>query len=110
MAASTSLLTAASWDSSRRSSGSRSRALKAGSAARSYPSSLGTLAPGEYGLIVTLGYFTSQARSKVKPHIRLIGGEELVDLILEHYEALDARYKSVIPLKRMYVPQPLPEN
>ncbi len=71
---------------------------------------LGNLAPGEYGLIVTLGSFTSQAKSKVKPNIRLIGSEELVDLILDHYEALDARYKSVIPLRRMYVPQPLSED
>ena len=55
---------------------------------------LGNLGVGEYGLIVTLGTFTSQAHSKVKPNIRLIGGDELVDLILDHYEDLDARYKA----------------
>jgi restriction system protein len=71
---------------------------------------LGNLAPGEFGLIVTLGTFTAQAKSKVKPNIRLIGGDDLVDLILGHYDDLDPRYKSVIPLKRMYVPQPLPED
>ncbi len=71
---------------------------------------LGNLSLGEYGLIVTLGYFTPQAKSKIKPNIRLIGGEELVDLILEHYEDLDARYKAIIPLKRIYVPQPLSET
>ena len=67
---------------------------------------LGNLSPGEYGLIVTLGYFTTQAKAKVKPNIRLIGGEELVGLILDHYEDLDAQFKTIIPLKRMYVPQP----
>lgn len=71
---------------------------------------MGNLGAGEYGLFVTLGTFAPQARQKVKSNIRLINGEELVDLILEHYEQLDSRYKRVIPLKRMYVPQPLTEE
>jgi restriction system protein len=29
----------------------------------------------------------------------------LVDLIFEHYEELDPRYKGMIPLKRVYVPE-----
>jgi restriction system protein len=71
---------------------------------------LGNLSGGEYGLIVTLGSFTKDAKSKLKPNIRLIGGDDLVDLILVHYEDLDPRYKSIIPLKRMYVPQPPPDS
>lgn len=73
---------------------------------------LGNLSPGDYGLLVTLGSYTKQAleKAQAKPHIRLIGGEELVDLVLDHYEDLDARYKSLIPLKRMYVPQPLADD
>lgn len=71
---------------------------------------LGNLAPGEYGLLVTLGSFTKDAKSKVKPNIRLIGGDELVGLVLDHYEDLEPRYKAIIPLKRMYVPQAPPEN
>lgn len=35
----------------------------------------------------------------------LIDGEELVDLILEHYEDFDSRYKGFLPLKRVYVPE-----
>lgn len=71
---------------------------------------MGNLGSGEYGLFVTLGAFAPQAKQKVKSNIRLINGEELVDLILEHYEELDSRYKRVIPLKRMYVPQPLTDE
>lgn len=71
---------------------------------------MGNLGQGEFGLFVTLGTFAPQARQKVKANIRLINGEELVDLILEHYEQLDSRYKRVIPLKQMYVPQPLAEE
>jgi restriction system protein len=71
---------------------------------------IGNLGPTEFGLFVTLGYFTPQALQKAKTNVRLIEGDELIDLILAHYEELDSRYKSLIPLKRMYVPQPLPED
>jgi restriction system protein len=36
--------------------------------------------------------------------------DEIVDLILAHYEELDSRYKGLIPLKRVYVPEPLEES
>jgi restriction system protein len=71
---------------------------------------IGNLGPTEFGLFVTLGYFTPQAWQKAKTNVRLIEGDELIDLVLAHYEELDSRYKSLIPLKRMYVPQPLPED
>lgn len=61
----------------------------------------------EHGLLVTLGTFTSQARSfaKTKANLRLIDGEELVGLILAHYEQFDSRYKGVLPLKKVYIPE-----
>jgi predicted Mrr-cat superfamily restriction endonuclease len=37
--------------------------------------------------------------------LRLIDGDELVDLIFAHYEQFDSRYKSILPLKRVYVPE-----
>jgi restriction system protein len=33
----------------------------------------------------------------------LIDGDELVELIVAHYEQFDSRYKSLLPLKRVYV-------
>ncbi len=71
---------------------------------------LGNLGPTDHGLFVTLGSFAPQARQKAGNRVRLIDGEELVDLTLAHYEDLDSRYKAVIPLKRMYVPQPPSEE
>lgn len=67
----------------------------------------GTLSPSEFGLIVTLGGFTPPARSfaKNKSALRLIDGEELVDLVLAHYEQFDSRYKGLLPLKRVYIPE-----
>jgi restriction system protein len=68
----------------------------------------GILGKGEYGLLVTLGSFTPQAKdfAKHRPEVRLIDGRDLVKLVLEHYEALDPRYKARLPLKRVYIPQP----
>jgi len=71
----------------------------------------GTVESREHGLLVTLGSFTAQARNfaRNKSNLRLIDGDELVDLILQHYEELDSRYKGLIPLKRVYVPEALEE-
>jgi len=64
---------------------------------------------GEFGLLITLGTFTSQAKSfaQGKSNLRLIDGNELVDLIFEYYEEFDSKYKGLLPLKRVYVPEPL---
>jgi restriction system protein len=67
---------------------------------------LGTLGDGEYGLFVNLGSFARGAveleRNRAK--LRLINGEAFVDLILENYSALSPRYRAMIPLKQIFVP------
>lgn len=62
----------------------------------------------EFGLVVTLGTFTTAATAfaRAKANLRLIDGDELVDLILAHYEQFDSRYKALLPLKRVFVPDP----
>ena len=69
----------------------------------------GNLGPGEFGLLITLGTFSFQAKSfgKQKPNLRLVDGGEFVEFVLEHYDQLDPRYKTMIPLKRVYIPQPI---
>ena len=69
----------------------------------------GKVAAGEFGLLVTLGIFTPQAKSfaRSKSNLRLIDGTELVDLVLKHYEEFDSRYKGLLPLKRVFVPEPI---
>jgi restriction system protein len=69
----------------------------------------GKVSHGEYGLIVTLGSFTSQAKqfARSKSNLRLIDGTDLVALVLQHYEQFDSRYKGLLPLKRVYVPEVL---
>jgi restriction system protein len=72
----------------------------------------GTLAQGEYGLFVALGGFHSNATdwAKSRNNLRLIDGPELVQLILDHYEELHPRYKALLPLTRVYIPQPVPDT
>ncbi|WP_237228808.1 restriction endonuclease [Rubinisphaera sp. JC750] len=67
----------------------------------------GKVEANEHGLLVTLGSFTSQAANfgKAKSNLRLIDGEDLVSLILTHYENFDSKYKSILPLKKVYVPE-----
>jgi restriction system protein len=73
----------------------------------------GKLAAGDHALLVTLGTFTAQAKAfeRAKSNLRLIDGQQLVDLVLEHYDKFESRYQGLIPLRRVYVPQPLePES
>lgn len=72
----------------------------------------GKVAVSEFGLLVTLGTFTNQATNfaKSKSNLRLIDGNELVDLVLEHYEEFDSRYKGLLPLRKAYIPEQLDEE
>ena len=71
----------------------------------------GKLAEREFALFVALGTFTHQARNfaRSKANLRLIDGDELVSLVLQHYEKFDSRYKGLLPLKRVFVPELLDE-
>jgi restriction system protein len=66
----------------------------------------GKVGEGEHGLLVALGIFTAQAKAfeRSKSNLRLIDGDQLVALILQHYDRFDSRYKGLLPLKRVYVP------
>lgn len=72
----------------------------------------GKIGADEFGLFVTLGTFTRQAVNFAtsKSNLRLIDGEELVNLVLEHYEAFDSRYKGLLPLKQVFIPETLDES
>ena len=67
----------------------------------------GNVEASEFGLFVTLGGFTKQAIAFAhgKANLRLVDGDDLTQLVLAHYERLDARYKGLLPLKRVYIPE-----
>jgi restriction system protein len=67
----------------------------------------GKVGNSEFGLLVTLGTFSTQAMNfaKSKGNLRLIDGDELVQLVFQHYDHFDSRYKGLLPLRRVYVPE-----
>lgn len=71
----------------------------------------GKVATGEFGVMVTLGSYSRQARdfADAKGNLRLIDGDEVVRLVLDHYEQLEPRYKGLLPLRRVYVPEAIEE-
>lgn len=66
----------------------------------------GNVATGEYGLFVAVNGFSKKARefAKSKANLRIIDGDELIDIILQYYEKLDSKYKAKIPLKNVFIP------
>ncbi|WP_374396442.1 restriction endonuclease [Sphingopyxis sp.] len=67
---------------------------------------LGTLGEGEYALFLTLGSYSRQARIRERnsPRLRLIDGEQLVEMILDHYPQMSPRFRNMLPLRQIYVP------
>jgi len=72
----------------------------------------GKVTEKEFGMFITLGKYSPHAKNfeRNKTNLRLIDGEELVSLILQHYEQFDSQYKSILPLKKLYVPEALGEE
>jgi restriction system protein len=66
----------------------------------------GTLADAELGVFIAVGGYTTPARQAAAgmPKMRLIGPEELLDLILTHYPQLPDEAKQAIPLRRVWMP------
>ena len=73
----------------------------------------GTLAPGgsELGLFVTLGSYSKDARAleRTRSDLRLVSGDDVVDLIAENYEQLDPKWQRLIQLRRVFVVDEDPE-
>jgi restriction system protein len=43
--------------------------------------------------------------AKSKDSLRLIDGDELVQLVFQYYDQFDSRCKGLLPLGRVYVPE-----
>ncbi|WBY17531.1 restriction endonuclease [Erythrobacteraceae bacterium WH01K] len=72
---------------------------------------IGTLGEGEFGLFVTLSSYSRPARlrERTAPRLRLLDGEDFVELLQEHYPKLSPRYRTMIPLRQIYIPDLIPE-
>lgn len=66
----------------------------------------GHVESSEFGLFVTLGAFTPDARrfERSKRNLRLIDGNALVELIFSHYPQFQPKYQVLLPLRQIYIP------
>lgn len=65
----------------------------------------GTQGPGELAIFATLGSYSRDAIAieRQRPGIRLLSGEDIVTLVLDHYTKLPERWRAVIPLTPVLV-------
>ncbi len=66
----------------------------------------GVLTEGEKGLFVSTGGFTTEGKNEARKtsNITLMDADEFVKQLIEHYEKLDSDYKSIIPLRKVWLP------
>ena len=68
---------------------------------------LGGRKPGDKCLYVSTGGFSKDARyeaDRASVAVRLLDLRDLRQLVVEHYDTLDAETKALVPLKRLYWP------
>jgi len=68
---------------------------------------LGALRSGDNGLYVSTGGFTRDATletERSRESVALLDRDSFIQLMLEHYEALDPEYKARVPLRKVWVP------
>lgn len=73
---------------------------------------IGTLSQNEAGLFVTLGSFSADAVAleRERQNLRLFSGADVTNLTLAHYDALPARWRGRMPLRRVLVVDRDPED
>lgn len=66
----------------------------------------GTLAENELGLFIAVGGFTGPGRQVAAgmPRMRLLGADDLVELILDHYTNLADEAREALRLRRVWMP------
>lgn len=74
--------------------------------AKEFRAFMSVLNPGDVGVFVTLGGFTSDAESEARTsetrRITLIDLGDLFDLWVEHYDRIPANDRRLLPLKPVY--------
>ncbi len=67
----------------------------------------GKIMEKDFGLFVSAAGFNKRARdfASSKRNLKLIDSDELVELVYKHYPQLDAKYKGLIPLRQVYIPE-----
>jgi restriction endonuclease len=71
----------------------------------------GKVSEKDFGLFVSAGGFNKRALDFAfsKRNLKLINGNALVELVYKYYPKLDGKYKGMIPLRSVYIPETLTE-
>ena len=71
----------------------------------------GKVSEKDFGLFVSVGGFNKRAHDFCfgKRNLKLIDGDELVELVYKYYDRLDGKYKGIFPLRKVYIPETLSE-
>ena len=71
----------------------------------------GKVSEKDFGLFVSVGGFNKRAHDFCfgKRNLKLIDGDELVELVYKYYDRLDGKYKGMFPLRKVYIPETLSE-
>ncbi|HUO55598.1 MAG TPA: restriction endonuclease, partial [Rhodoblastus sp.] len=66
----------------------------------------------DVGIFITTGGYTAAAHNfaGAKGNLKLVDGVEFVSLIEKYYDGLDLKFRKQIPLRRMLVPDVLPDE
>lgn len=69
----------------------------------------GKVSDKDFALCVAVGGFNKHARdfAHLKRNLKLIDGDELVELVYKYYDQLDGKYKGIIPLRKVFIPETL---
>lgn len=72
----------------------------------------GNIGNAEDGLSVTLGTFTKQAVAFARDtsNLRLIGSKQRVELVLQRFGQLDAKYTGILPSRSEYLPEAIEQG
>jgi len=68
---------------------------------------IGTLRAGEKGIFVSTGGFTRDATleaQQTQQPVTLLDRDDFIQLMRQHYEALESAFKAQIPLQQAWVP------
>lgn len=71
----------------------------------------GKVSDKDFGLFVSAASFNKRARDSAfaKRNLKLIDGDDLVELVYKYHPQLDAKYKGLIPLRSVYIRETLTE-
>jgi restriction system protein len=67
----------------------------------------GKVTEKDFGLFISLSGFNKRASDFAfgRRNLKLLNGDDFIDLIYKYYNKIDGKYKAIIPLRKVYIPE-----